>query len=251
MANMISENINKNISYPKKNQFSRTNGMEQQFTFSSILRLKLDVVNNLIEKNTRSPESRTARNWYKEFLIISHSIIRASVPLMSAALKRCDDFEDDDTILKLKEYYSKHIIEETDHDKWLLDDLSSIGVTHFQTLEQKPHLIVAELVGSQYYWIMHWHPITLLGYISYLEGYPPSKEYVSHLMDITRYPKEAFRTLMKHSNLDPFHSSELNELLDNLRLSPDQAKWIASNALYTANKLVELWTSARSIKILD
>ena len=32
----------------------------------------------------------------------------------------------------------------------------------------------AALVGAQYYWIRHVHPVALLGYVMLLEGYPPS-----------------------------------------------------------------------------
>ena len=33
---------------------------------------------------------------------------------------------------------------------------------------------VAGLVGSQYYWILHHHPVAFLGYVALMEGYPPT-----------------------------------------------------------------------------
>ncbi len=79
-------------------------------------------------------------------------------------------------MFELGEYYKKHIQEEMNHDEWILNDLQSIGVPHEESLSRKPLQSVAELVGSQYYWIYHWHPVCLLGYISFLEGDPPTRE---------------------------------------------------------------------------
>ena len=67
------------------------------------------------------------------------------------------------------------------HDERLLDDLESIGVSRQESLLRKPLQTVAELVGSQYYWIYYWHPVCLLGYISFLEGDPPKKELIDQL----------------------------------------------------------------------
>ena len=38
------------------------------------------------------------------------------------------------------------------------------------------------VVGAQYYWILHYHPVALLGWIGLLEGYPPAPEMLDELM---------------------------------------------------------------------
>jgi len=40
-------------------------------------------------------------------------------------------------------------------------------------------------VGAQYYWIHHFHPVALLGYIAVLEGRPPSPTLVEELIERT------------------------------------------------------------------
>jgi hypothetical protein len=130
--------------------------------------------------------------------------------------------------------------EEMRHDEWLLNDLETIGVSRHESLSKKPSQAVAEMVESQYYWIYHWHPICLLGYISFLEGDPPQRKLIDQLQEITGYPKTAFRTIAKHSYLDPDHRDHLNKLLDALPLSTTFENWITSNALYSANKFSEI-----------
>ena len=44
-----------------------------------------------------------------------------------------------------------------------------------------PSPTVAALVGAQYYWIEHVHPVGLLGYVLLLEGWPPTPETVEEL----------------------------------------------------------------------
>jgi hypothetical protein len=73
-----------------------------------------------------------------------------------------------------------------------------------------------------------------------LEGDPPKKEMIEQLQTITGYPKTAFRTLIKHSDLDSHHRDELNELLEMLPLTPKHEQWITFNALYSANKFMEI-----------
>ena len=42
-------------------------------------------------------------------------------------------------------------------------------------IARPPAPAVAALVGAQYYWVLHHHPVALLGYIGLLEGYPPGR----------------------------------------------------------------------------
>lgn len=209
-------------------------------SLSTRLRTKLRLAYGSREPDTAVPLKHSTPAWFMDYLITTHSIIRSSVPLMQAAYERCSHLQKETLSSELSKYYKKHIQEEMNHDEWLLDDLESIGFSRAESLMTRPSQAVAELVGSQYYWIYHWHPICLLGYISFLEGNPPSKETIDHLQRTTGYPYTAFRTLVKHSDLDPHHRDELNELLDTLPLTAKHEEWITSNALYSLEKLSEI-----------
>jgi hypothetical protein len=179
------------------------------------------------------------RELYPEYLFTSHCVIRASVPLMETARDVAAGREDP-VSAALAPYLAHHIPEEVGHDEWLLGDLESIGYDRAALLARPPSPAVAALVGAQYYWIHHFHPVALLGYIGLLEGYPPSLPLIDALQRGTGYERAAFRTMIAHAELDPGHGAELDELLDTLPLTREQSAVIGLSALHT----VECYTRA-------
>ena len=121
-------------------------------------------------------------------------------------------------------YLDEHIPEEEEHDEWLLEDLELVGVPTTAVLERPPSPTVAALVGAQYYWIHHYHPVALLGYIAVLQGYPPDPADVAALEDRTGNASQAFRTLAAHAELDQHHRDELMDAIDALPLSDAQER---------------------------
>jgi hypothetical protein len=190
----------------------------------------------LVEAGDRLIAHPRVRELYPEYLFTSHCVIRASVPLMEAALARARETRETDPVsTKLAPYFEEHIDEERDHDEWLLDDLDVLGHDRAAILARPPSPTIASLVGAQYYWVFHYHPVTLLGYISLLEGYPPSPELIERLVDGTGYPRDAFRTMIAHAELDPGHRDELKELLDSLPLTPEQSVAVGFSAICTVD----------------
>lgn len=169
---------------------------------------------------------------YREYLSTSHGVVRASVPLMQAALEEADRL-DDPPAHRLARYLRHHIDEELDHDEWLLEDLESLGVRRGTVLDRPPPALVASLVGAQYYWIRHCHPIALLGYMAVLEGNPPSPEHIELLIQRTGLPRRAFRTLLEHAELDPGHGDEIFSMLDETALSDPLSALLGLSAMHT------------------
>lgn len=176
---------------------------------------------------------------YSEYLFSSHCVVRASVPLMAAALRQAQTM-DDPLARHLTGYLQSHIAEELHHDEWLLEDLESLGVNPASVLARPPPPAVAALVGAQYYWTLHYHPIALLGYMAVLEGHPPSPEQIDLLMERTGFPPQAFRTLVEHAELDPGHGDEIFVMLDRLSLSPDLFALLGLSAMHTVVALAEV-----------
>jgi hypothetical protein len=158
---------------------------------------------------------------------------------MQAAEERCSAIEGS-LAAALVRYFHAHAREERDHDRWLLEDLERVGVKRQWVLSTRPLQSVAELVGSQYYWINHFHPVCLLGYIAVLEGYPPEYKDIIKLTAQTGLPTEAFRTLAEHSSLDKHHIEDFWTLLDSLPLENNQEEWITLNGIYTLSKWKEI-----------
>jgi len=169
-----------------------------------------------------------------------HGIVRASVPLMEAALTTARMLPDDRVAVLLADYLERHIPEERGHDDWLLADLEFIGVPRDQVLSRVPSPTVAALVGSQYYWVQHVHPVGVLGYIGLLEGYPPARRDIEEMQAATGYGPEAFRTLLLHADLDPHHGDELDDVLDSLPLSEQQRTLMGLSAITS----VQMFTQA-------
>jgi len=173
-----------------------------------------------------------------DYLFLIHSIIRASVPLMEAARDRAASLAKNDAVARsLTQYFGQHVNEERHHDDWLLDDLGELGMLPEAVWSRTPSPTVASLVGSQYYWIYHHHPVALLGYIAVLEGNPPVETQVAEVIERTGLPERAFRTFIKHARLDPHHRDDLNSALDSMPLTGEQETLIAMSALETQHLL--------------
>src|SRR5262249_28361651 len=67
---------------------------------------------------------------YREYLFISHAIIRASAPLMQEAERACrfPHHAEDPVLQGFAQYLRRHIREETGHDEWILDDGEALGI---------------------------------------------------------------------------------------------------------------------------
>jgi hypothetical protein len=215
---------------------------EGRSSASHRLRRKIGfVIPALVSAGDRLVSHPRVRDLYGDYLFTSHCVIRASVPLMEAGRTLAQaNAERDPVSAALAPYLEQHIPEELHHDEWLLDDLEVIGRERSAVLVRPPSTTVAALVGAQYYWILHYHPVALLGYIGVLEGYPPSMAMIDELMVGTGYDRAAFRTMIAHAELDPGHSAELDEVLDSVPLTREQSAVIGLSAMHT----VDMYTRA-------
>jgi hypothetical protein len=196
------------------------------------------ILGELLAAGERLVKHPRVRELYPEYLFTIHTVIRASVPLMETARERAQAMAADDPVAAaLADYLGEHIDEERDHDEWLLDDLETIGVERSAVLDRLPSATVASAVGAQYYWVLHYHPVALLGWIGLLEGYPPTPALIDELRNNTGYEPEAFRTLAAHAELDTEHGDELFEALDRLPLTAEQSAVIGLNAIASVHLL--------------
>lgn len=175
---------------------------------------------------------RLAELW-PEYLILQHQIIRATVPLTEAALGRAREL-DDPLAAPLARYLEEHVDEELGHDETLLGDLELLGIDRTIVLARMPPPTVAGLVGSQYYWIHHYHPVAFLGYVALMEGYPPTLELIDELVERSGQPRAAFRTYVEHAELDPGHRDHLDRTIDSLPLDASHEVALGISAIATA-----------------
>jgi hypothetical protein len=181
---------------------------------------------------------------YPNYLFCNHAVVRASVPVMRAALAAASERPGDPVAAGLVEYLSEHIPEEMHHDDWLLEDIGVLGISATECWERHPPSSVAALVGAQYYWAAHVHPVAVLGYIAVLEGNPPDLEHVSGVAARSGVPLAAFSTLVRHAEIDPFHRSALDQTLDRLPLTDAHASLVGVSAFHTIHWLTRVLQDA-------
>jgi hypothetical protein len=168
-----------------------------------------------------------------EHIFINQMVAKATVPLMKEVVRCAKAIPNDPTSEPLIKYMEQHIIEETNHDEWYVDDLEVFGISRQQVFERMPSPNIAAFIGSQYYWVKHHHPIAFMGYIACLEVYHSSVEYVENLIKLSGLPREGFATLMKHAIIDVEHSQDIIETLNTLPLTEEQYQIIEMSAFQT------------------
>ncbi len=210
-------------------------------TNSGLLRARIELtcvdMQQAFEELWNHPE---LQQLFPAVLVLLNQIMRASVPLMEAALRESAGRAPADPVAtSLAQYLETHIEEERHHDVWTLDDLEAIGYDRDEILQLTPLPAVAAFAGSQYYWIHHHHPVGLLGYIAILEGSPPSAAHIDRLREVTGLPAAAFRTYAFHGEVDPHHTDDLNRALDAMPLTQWQRGLIGMSATHAGAGLAE------------
>ncbi|GID90775.1 iron-containing redox enzyme family protein [Amorphoplanes digitatis] len=179
---------------------------------------------------------------YPRYLIAMHGVIRASVPLMELAARRCAERGDRDPVAgPLGRYLVAHAAEEAEHDEWLLEDLALLGYDPAGVRDALPPAEVARLVGPQYYWIEHYHPVALLGYIAVLEGNAPAAWLADLIVAGAGVPEGSVRTVDAHASLDTAHADEVFTLIDTLPLTAAQRTAVTVSSLSTCDALLRVF----------
>jgi hypothetical protein len=173
---------------------------------------------------------------YPEFLFATYGVTMASAPAMRYAADRCDDLGNDPLREQLRAYYQEHAEEEQNHGEWLLSDLASLGIARERVLQRLPYPSVAALVGSQYYWIQHVHPVAYLGYLAVLES-PTEAGFLYEVHARTGIPLSSMSCHLRHAELDLTHVAELDAEIDALPLTRKQEELIAVSAIATIGHL--------------
>jgi hypothetical protein len=177
-----------------------------------------------------------AREVYPRYLATGYHISYGMIRVMEAALKRARTLAPADGVASgLAEYLERHLVEEMHHDEpggAVLDDLRALVEDAATLVEESSSPKIASLVGAQYYWIFHYHPVAVLGFLE-LEAYHTHLPTIERLIETTRLPRDGFRQLFLHAKLDAVHANELHRVIDSLPLKPRHEQLIGLSALHT------------------
>jgi hypothetical protein len=175
------------------------------------------------------------------FLVQLHRVMGGGLHLMRIARDRALALTEDPVSRIMAPYLDQHILEEKDHDDWLLDDIQTLGISPAEVAATPPVPAVVSLLGAQYFWALHIHPVAVFGYLIVLEGYPPLTDQLEAIRKRTRLPSTAFRCLIAHADNDPHHIADLNRTLDSMPLSDDQQMYIALSAFHTIDAVASVF----------
>ena len=214
-------------------------------TASARLRRKLGLASSAFATPGRLLlEHPRSRELCPEYLAASAYVTLATVPLMEAALARARGLVSDDAVaVGLADYLEVHIPEELhggEPGRAALDDLEALGVDTVALVASPPPQAVAALIGSQFFWIHHRHPIAVLGLVA-LEAFHPHAPTVERLIETTGLPRDGFRQLLLHAVLDVALAEELHLVIDALPLEPEHEELIGLSALHSMSCLIDAW----------
>lgn len=179
---------------------------------------------------------------YPEFLFATHGVTGSSAPAMRVAAERCASLPAEDPLSSwLRDYFLEHADEEQGHELWLEADLASFGITVSMIRERLPYPSVAALVGSQYFWMHHVHPIAYLGYIAVLEA-PTQMDFLEKVSQRTGIPLASMSGHVLHATLDPGHVAEFDRTLDLLPLTQRHQDLITVSAIQTVAQLERVFS---------
>ena len=234
------------VAGPTELQNLQTNNAEEASTsLGDLLWVKIQLSQQLLNSAAqRFWSSEKLSTLFPSFLLELYSLVSCSVPLMQAAYQRASELAATEPLAaKTAEYLKQHIVEETHHDEWLLDDLVASGMDRTSVLSRWPGTNIASLVGAQYCWIRHAHPVALFGYLAVIEGNPPLAEHLIEIQVQTDFPPESFRCLHQHAADDIEHLNELRTAIAGLPLQPRHEALIAMSAFATVEGLIRIFES--------
>lgn len=200
----------------------------------SRLRLQVDLALHLSSRTVvRMFDHRKFERHLPDYLVLLHQVVRASTPLMWCARNVAAADPTASWSSALVGYLDHHIVEETDHDKWLEHDLATVNITRDDLRSRLPLPELAQTVGAVYYYAKHISPLAILGYISAVETRPISLSRICQWRNSKQYPDELFRTLEFHAVEDEAHQEDLYRFIDDLPADPRESELVRSVALGT------------------
>ena len=210
--------------------------MTARDTNSAVLRARLEPalpsLRQVAAELGTHPEFRAI---YPALLHLEHTIVRASLALLHVAAQEAirRAASGDLVAHDLSLYLRHHARNESHHADWLLEDYAILDLDPTDMLERPPSATVAAMVGATYYWILHYHPVAVTGYLAATIVSAPTPQLIDELQQRTGHPAAAFRTLAHHAETDPQRGDALWELLDRLTLAPPHLEVVVGAGKHT------------------
>ena len=171
------------------------------------------MIKKKVEKITMSIENSISQvNWeneevYANFLAQTYYFVNHSIRLLSLSVCYIPESQ-----RGFQDRFISHIEEESNHDLILLKDLQKLG----KSIEDYPELPETKLLWqSQYYQVQNVNPLSLLGYILFLEALAVGAGERLY-KEIKAHYKKGFQFLKVHAEEDVDHVEKAYETIGKL-----------------------------------
>lgn len=151
---------------------------------------------------------------YRKFLLELYHLVWHFNPVTAAAASRIAD-----THRQIRYHLYEHMVEESGHEEWVMNDLDAIGVTPNDTRGHTPSADTLALCGYNYWMADRGHPCSVLGMIYALEviasvyGGPFASAIKESLL---LEGERGVSFISSHATMDTEHMASLRTVLNTL-----------------------------------
>lgn len=170
-------------------------------------------------------QNGASRSLYIDFLTEAYHHVKHTFPLLALAASRTADERYQDALVEYME-------EERGHEKWILDDIRTVGGNPDAVKTGSPGAPCQIMVGYAYYAIEHVSPYAFLGSVHVLEGMSVllADKLANAMKTSLGVESDAgFTYLRTHGSLDTDHVAFFRKLVDGFD-DPATQRIIVDNA---------------------
>ena len=152
---------------------------------------------------------------YRRFLLELYHVVWHFNPITAASASRMADTHRD-----VRYHLYEHMLEESGHEQWVMNDLDAVGVTPEVTSAHRPSVYTQGLIGYNYWAAERLHPCSVLGMMYTLEviasvyGGPFSNAIRESLL---LEGDRGVSFVSSHATMDTEHMAELRVVLNLLK----------------------------------
>ena len=170
-----------------------------------------------------------SRDEYLAFLGQAYHHVKHTVPLLMACGARLPE-----RLGWLREAVARYIEEEIGHENWILDDIAAAGGDPDAVRQSRPLPATELMVAYAYHTIDRGNPAGFFGMVHVLEGTSVALAHqaAGAIQQRLQLPADAFRYLTSHGSVDQDHIRFLEDLLNRLDDTEEQAAVIHSAGMF-------------------
>ena len=166
---------------------------------------------------------------YVAFLTQAWHHVRHTVPLLKACQAALPARH-----AWLRAPLDEYIVEEQEHDEWILDDLRACGADVHAVRTGEPGIPVEVMVAYAYDTIARRNPLGFFGMVHVLEGTSVNLALLAadQIQKPLGLPDSAFSYLRSHGTLDREHTAHFEVLMNRIEDARDQADIVHATRVF-------------------